>query len=99
MSSKLAIAPAYLITDPHDGKSYEILERLGEGTFSVVYRAKCSVAPASGSSNRRKSRKRDMNEMNSRVNIYKDHTKSTVVALKCIHPNSSPKRILNGYAF
>ena len=99
MSSNSTIAPAYLITDPHDGKSYEILERLGEGTFSVVYRAKCTVAAASGSSNRRKSRKRDMNEMNSRVNIYKDHTKSTVVALKCIHPNSSPKRILNELRF
>ena len=93
MASNSAIAPVYLVTDPSRWQTYEIPERLGEGTFSVVYRAKCTVAAASGSSNRRKSRKGDMNEMNSRVNIYKDHTKSTTVALKCIHPNSSPKRI------
>ena len=37
--TSLTVAPLRVLKDPQDQSYYEILERIGEGTFSVVYRA------------------------------------------------------------
>ena len=73
------LTPEPMLVDPHDNTKYTILERIGEGTFSVVYRAKRKVTAATKST----------------CNLR--GVDPNIVALKCIHPNSSPSRILNVY--
>lgn len=115
--SSLSVVPKRILKDPHDQSSYEILERIGEGTFSVVYRALRKDAKCNGVGNdhqvqKNKKRRRgskDTSESNgddgANINMYIDGSyvhsvgATNIVALKCIHPNSSPKRILNELHF
>eukprot|EP00945_MAST-04E_sp_MAST-4E-sp1_P008285 g8285.t1 len=71
------LVPPPELCDPYDMTKYSIIERIGEGTFSVVYRAKRNVTNATKSV------------------CDLEGVDPGVVALKCIHPNSSPTRILN----
>merc|ERR1711871_1172000 len=115
--SSLSAVPKRILTDPHDQSTYEILERIGEGTFSVVYRALRKDASFNGIGNEprvQKNKKRRCvggsstypnTNSNAKINICVDepyvHSSdaTNIVALKCIHPNSSPKRILNELRF
>ena len=108
--TSLTVAPLRVLKDPQDQSYYEILERIGEGTFSVVYRAErketlVNDEPTNSRHRQNKKRKSSRNK-EVKMTIYNDtnsdnhrRDKHTIVALKCIHPNSSPKRILNELRF
>ena len=108
--TSLTVAPLRVLKDPQDQSYYEILERIGEGTFSVVYRAerKETLVNDEPTNSRHRQNKKRKSSRNKEVKmaIYNDtnsdnhrRDKHTIVALKCIHPNSSPKRILNELRF
>ena len=107
--TSLTVAPLRVLKDPQDQSYYEILERIGEGTFSVVYRAQrketlVNDEPTNSRHRQNKKRKSSRNK-EVKMTIYNDtnsdnrRDQHTIVALKCIHPNSSPKRILNELRF